>query len=423
MSAEAMGGRLLAEMQEESLDEVSLAEAKRNHFIPLHPISSTRYSSLTRIKLLSELRSLANSQPTDVLQLPQVDRLLELFRAPPPLQAAQWTSPGREVDDGSNTGTTTPARLHTTTRKAKPAAIQITSTHSASGKTNLLYLFATLAVLPKIHDCKGETVVWFDTDGRFSPARLNQVLLNTLTIKSPSLTSNEKATISLEALRHIHVFRPQSSSQLLSTFQQLPYYLLNLTSHSSNLRSLDLLVLDSATAFYWQDRFKAEIARYEALGNTNDTHDAHRNPALRTKTTEIITSLKSLQKLFDCTIIFTTSSHTKAGSTTATNITTSDGRQLPQEAPRISPWTSFATLSLTISSVKVPQFAAQMSLEECQRDLANRLAALLKGRFIVSVDWTNSETWPSGVGDAVSKLDGNGSLALRIINGGVMVEE
>ncbi len=38
MSAEAMGGRLLAEVQEESLDEVSLAKAKRNHFTPLHPV-------------------------------------------------------------------------------------------------------------------------------------------------------------------------------------------------------------------------------------------------------------------------------------------------------------------------------------------------------------------------------------------------
>ncbi len=382
---------------------------------------------LTKTKFLSELRHLTNAQPTNVLRVQQFDRLLELFRAPQPVQAAQWTSAGREGDDGSSCpGITTPARSNAATRQAKPAVIQVTSTQSASGKTSVLYLLSALAVLPREYTGNGDTVVWVDADGCFSATRMNQVLLNILSPRLPSATANDKTNISLEALRHVHVFRPQSSSQLRATLNYLPDYLLNLPSHASGSRSLDLLVLDSASVFYWQDRFEADIARYEALGTAKDPLDTSRNLATPYKTSNIISALKNLQKLFDCTILFTTSSHTNLTNTRNTNnttITTTDGRRLPQEAPRISPWTAFATLSLTISPIKVPQFAAQMSLEECQRDQANRLVAVSNGRFVVSVDWANSETWPSGVADCVGKVGGNGSFGLRITNAGVVVEE
>jgi hypothetical protein len=107
---------------------------------------------------------------------------------------------------------------------------------------------------------------------------------------------------------------------------------------------------------------------------------------------------------------------------TATSITTNDRRLLPQETPRVSPWTAFATLNLSISKEQVRQFAAQMSLEECQRDQADRLAAIMKGYSIVSVDWTMSDTWGREVRDAVNRLNGQGSFAVRITSNGVDIE-
>ena len=305
--------------------------------------------------------------------------------------------------------------------------IQLGSIHSAAGKTCLCYLLTSLAILPQAYDGKQHAAVWFDTDGRFSATRLQAVLIHYLSENFPRLSSSERMAICNEAFHHLHVFKPQSSSQLLSTLVSLPGYLLlgavGTTAHPSASRSLSLVVLDSATSFYWQDRFEAEVARFEAMGT--DENPGTRSPARLSTASEIVSELKMLQKLFDSTIIFTTcqARTSTMTSSTVTATTTNDGRLLPQEPPRVSPWTAFATLHLTVSQEQVRQFAAQMSLEECQRDQANRLAAIAKGRSIVSVDWSTSDTWASGVRDVVSRLDGQGSFAVRITSGGIANED
>jgi hypothetical protein len=331
----------------------------------------------------------------------------------------------------SRVGHTTPAIRHTATslikQRTTSSVIQLTDNNSAAGKTSLCYLLTTLAVLPQVYSGKRQGVVWFDTDGRLSAARLRSVLMNHLITHFPTLSSCESDAICNEALRHVHLFRPQSSSQLVSSLVSLPDYLLGTgrsTTHLSALRSIGLIVLDSATAFHWQDRFETEIARFEALGT--DENVGARSPARSSGTLEAISELKKLQRLFDSTILFTSTPHVKSTTTTSfadSAVTTNDGRLLPQEPPRVSPWTAFATLNLLVSQEHVRQFAAQMSLEECERDQANRLAAVAKARSIVSVDWSTSVTWASGVRDAVNRLDGQGSFAMRITSSGIAVEE
>jgi hypothetical protein len=307
------------------------------------------------------------------------------------------------------------------------SVIQLTDNNSAAGKTSLCYLLTTLALLPKDYSGKRHGVVWFDTDGRLSATRLHSVLINYLLTNFPTLSSGESDAICNEALRHLHVFRPQSSSQLVSSLISLPDYLLGtgrFTSHFSTLRSIGLIVLDSATAFYWQDRFDAEIARFEALGT--DENVGARSSARSSGTLEAISELRKLQRVFDCTILFTSIPHVRStamASFANSAVTTNDGRLLPQEPPRVNPWTAFATLNLSVSREHVRQFAAQMSLEECERDQANRLTAIVKARSIVSVDWSTSVTWASGVRDAVNRLDGQGSFAMRITSRGIDVEE
>src|SRR4030095_12875097 len=87
-------------------------------------------------------------------------------------------------------------------------------------------------------------------------------------LQSTSLINEERGEEDLqlhsmlhECLRHVHVFRPQSSQALLATIQSLETYLLDGSDHISGLRPLRAIVLDSATAFYWQDRREAEILR------------------------------------------------------------------------------------------------------------------------------------------------------------------
>jgi hypothetical protein len=290
----------------------------------------------------------------------------------------------------------------------------------------LCYLITTLAILPQAFNGKACGAIWFDTDGRFSSVRLETVLINHLSTHFPGLGSDERNAICHDAFQHLHVFHPQSSSQLLCTLKSLPGYLLGTngtTAHFSGLRSLGLIVLDSATSFYWQDRFEAEVSRLEALGTDETRGD--RATAQPSRTLEVISELKGLQKLLDCTIVFTstppmTSSRTTIS--TVTSITTNGRRFPPQETPQGSPWTAFATLNLSISKEQVRQFAAQMSLEECQRDQMDRLAAIVKGYSIVSVDWTTSDTWGSGVRDVANKLKAQGSFAIRITSNGVAME-
>ena len=187
---------------------------------------------------------------------------------------------------------------------------------------------------------------------------------------------------------------------------------------------MGLVVLDSAVSFYWQERFEADVARFEAMDK--DEHPGIRASERLSRTVEVITELKKLQKLFDCPIVFTSIPHAKLstmGNPAATGTAIRHARLLPEGPPRISPWTAFATLSLLISHDQVRQFATVMSLEECQRDQGNRLAALAKGRSVVSVDWIGSHNWANGVRDAVSKVDGQGLFAFRINLSGIQVEE
>jgi Rad51 len=325
----------------------------------------------------------------------------------------------------------TPARGHIATSpggsRTRPSVIQLSNSSSAAGTSSLCYFLTTLAVLPQDYGGKRHGVVWLDADGRFSATRLKSVLINYLSTKFPRLSSCERNAICHEAFRHVHIFRPQSSAQLVSTLASLPGYLLGTsgsTTHFSATWSMGLVILDSATAFYWQDRFEFEIARLESLGS--DENSGARSPARSSRTLATISELRKLQKIFDCTIVFTSTPHMKISAMTTSvvpAIATNDGRRLPQEPPGVSPWTAFATLNLSVFQEQVRPFAVQMSLEECQRDQPKRLVAVAKGRAIVSVDWNTSDTWPGGVRDAVNRLDGQGSFAMRITSSGIAVED
>lgn len=260
---------------------------------------------------------------------------------------------------------------HPTTND-KPATIELSSRQAASGKTQLLYLLASLVVLPETLHGRESAVVWFDNDGRFSATRLAKILHGHLERTHPDLPQPEVRSISQQASSHIHVFRPQSSAQLLSTLAGLPSYLLDRTKHSSGHCPLGMIVLDPATAFYWQDRFEADMARLES--STSFQTGVPPVPKSPSKTAQVITQLKSLQVLFGCTVAYTT----MTGQTTSTNTAHKTS------APPLSPWNTLATLTLHLRRVPTPQFAPPMSLDQCLHDADQRLEVVSKSRFSVS---------------------------------------
>jgi hypothetical protein len=279
--------------------------------------------------------------------------------------------------------------------------IGLTSTKSGQGKTNLLYYLTVISILPR----KESAVVWLDTDNRFSALRLLQVTRHHLAKSCPTLPSPDQDAIATEVLRHVHIFQPQSSTQLLNTLHSLTDYLLNTHNHNSGPRTLSLLILDSATSFHWQDRFDSEIARLEA-----DPETPYHSQI--SKTLETIRLLKALQQQFDCALLYTTSS--------ASTPSRPNSERSPD--PGVGPWTGFATVTLTLARRLVPQFAADTAMEECLRDQRQRLETLSQGRFIAAVDWNGSNAWASGVRDAIETSNRKGLFEFRVTTDGVEID-
>jgi len=93
----------------------------------------------------------------------------------------------------------------------------------------------------------------FDTDGTFDIQRLQTLLRTRLSHTSPP-DGNTNGQIISVALRNVHIFRPESSSQLAAGLANLSSY------HMGNLPTsgIALLAIDSASSFHWLDRLATE---------------------------------------------------------------------------------------------------------------------------------------------------------------------
>lgn len=156
----------------------------------------------------------------------------------------------------------------------------------ASGKTHLLYYLAGTCLLPSELNSVSlggwdKAVVVFDTDGTFDPKRLLDLLISRLKRALP-----EDAELDLEITRQklakkIHIFRPSSTIQLATTLSNLPAY------HEKHLPNdeIGLLIIDSVSTFYWQDRFASEQFR------TPVSHPAQSSNALANHPLQHVLSL------------------------------------------------------------------------------------------------------------------------------------
>ncbi|ETI24851.1 hypothetical protein G647_04221 [Cladophialophora carrionii CBS 160.54] len=402
MAAEHYGARLLEDVQEESLE-----------------------------KLLADLRHITCPQPRAVFGVPQLDKLLEAVRYPAEATTPQrpaWQSPehhhseseGQQDTDTSLYGryveaaavpSKTQARV-----KPKPATIELTSRTSASGKTALLSYLAAVSVLPRHAGGKESVVVYIDADGRLSARRLKQIMYHYIcqqqqqqeqqqqksnqqsnnpgknTSPSPpipeaqvSLDLDVNTTIQ-EALHHVHVFRPQSSSQVLSILCNLEAYLLDTLGRQPMCthRSLGLVIIDPATAFYWQDRFDRAMARLETVPGQGTQGQGPSSMTFRT-----IERLKYLQTRFECAVLFSTTVMPLAhpsGSDAPAPVTPA-GAGPADDGRSMSPWTGYATLTLALARMPVARFTPKMGMDECVSVKERRFEAVRQGRFTAVVQY------------------------------------
>lgn len=352
-----------------------------------------------------------------------IDELLELFG---PSSQPLHDLPGRREDivagpDGDTVAAENhePAHLEVPVHPAFPSRpytiLEISSTCSAAGKSQVLYYLAALAVLPSKFNGtplngSNSAVVFIDTDGRFDAERLRTVArgiaLDKLenTIDADTENHGDFEAMIFASLQHIHVFRPQSSLALLATLQSLDAYLLDLSRHASGNRVLRAIIIDSATAFLWQDKLQDEIARTEDIGRSAaeiERERLHREKYyLADIYADLVTSLKRLQSAFDCDVIYTATSF---GGRSTENPSMPYGSYNPLDtalqtpsfrSPLPSPWGLFPILRLVLQRKVLRPFPPGATVQEAERDAPMRQEVAMRGEFLGFVNGWGREDWP-----------------------------
>ena len=255
----------------------------------------------------------------------------------------------------------------------KPTVLEITSEEPGAGKTHLLYLIVTLAVLPHSHDDislngRHSAVVVLDTDERFSIERLVQVMRHYINQqikarndddqapdKEPQHPSEASITeLISRSLQHIHIFRPQSLASATATLSALPCYLLDPSAHHSATRPLHSILIDSLTAFHWGAQASSDGARAPYAPLT--------------------AALQAQAALFDAAIVGTSVSPFSGTGRAA------DASVVPR------PWPALRPLRLRVARSPVPKVAPRLSVEEALRGRGERATEVERGRFEAVVE-------------------------------------
>jgi len=232
-----IGARLLEEVDHVRLDRVSDRSKLVGYATKLE-------LWLTKPKLCIAIQKATRGQGRP-LHIPSLDRIISAV--PRPLGLPNAISPVQ---------TQQAERIY-------GPVIDITGVTTASGKTHILYYVAMLSSLPAslrgvALDGKSAAVVIFDSDGRFDVRRLRTMikahLQRCIQISSDSIEDNAVEATALESLKHIHIYKPQSTADMITMLRSLPEYLLNADGHYSGGRRLDAILVDGMSAFYWQDR-------------------------------------------------------------------------------------------------------------------------------------------------------------------------
>jgi hypothetical protein len=325
--------------------------------------------------------------------------------------------------------------------KRRPLPIvEISSSLSASGKSQLLYYLTALAILPRKHGDvpiggRESAVIFIDTDNRFDAERLRVVARGIILQQqlqydpdardqpAGATLGHELESLLVSSLQHVHIFRPQSSSAFLATLHSLGSYLLDISRHRSASRPLQMIVVDSATAFIWQDRLRDEIARIEEIGRPRAEVDRERERNqsfhLSDLYVELVMVLKRLQGLFQCAIVYTTISGTRAA------LSSSDGQSgpglydwsqswNPALRPALpAPWGTFPTLRLIVHRSSIRPFPPGMAPKAALKDANLRQSVVHQGKISVRVNAWGRDEWPRRVVEAIDAKNG-GSFSFYV---------
>ena len=266
---------------------------------------------------------------------------------------------------------------------------------------------------------KEQAVVVLDLFGDLSLMRLRTMLkylvLGSLESAETVIEDHRVATLVQDSLQHLHIFRPQSHPYLLATIAALPsHFLSNTTSHYSANRQLGAMVINSLSAFYWQDRQDAEEQKDAAFIEPGIVAQDQKANVYLTRWRTTVRSLREVQQTFDCPIIATNWA-------LASPVYSKGGSSLRPHLPAV--WTNFCTFNIALQRNSVRKFGPGMSVEEALAEKDQRQEAVEGSGFSGWVNWWNSEGWKEEIRTAANAWSNRGGLQFVVTDKGVVFDK
>ncbi|RUS23039.1 hypothetical protein BC937DRAFT_93082 [Endogone sp. FLAS-F59071] len=132
---------------------------------------------------------------------------------------------------------------------------------------------------------RNASVVYIDLDGRLSVRRIYRLIRRHLerrvVERRDELFAQSQAVLdpptpevyhsfTLQCLRNLHIFRPTCPVSFLATVQSLPTYF---QTHASE--HFAFVMIDSVSAFYWQDRAEDSPSSFTSISSAANLHARH----------------------------------------------------------------------------------------------------------------------------------------------------
>ncbi|KAK3170595.1 hypothetical protein OEA41_002676 [Lepraria neglecta] len=364
---------------------------------------------MSLLRSLRELETPSNAP----LGFSPLDKLLDAFQNPPITRQqqqyhTQWSTQHQETHQALPTA-----------REKPPLVIEITGATACSGKTQLLYHVISVSLLPSNYKDtflfgKGHAVALFDLSSRFSILRLYNIMRGHVSsicsANSSTIPDQELSSLISDSLTHLHIFRPQESSSLLATLENIPSYLLaQPPTHFSTNRPLGILAINDLSAFLWQDRLEAD--EESGLSTINYKEKANNSFFLQ-RYRNLVSSLRHFQHLFSCTIIAT-----NWGLAPVTSVV--NHRALRPHLPSV--WNNFCTVKVVVERDRVPKFGPGRSAEEVSKEKEQRWEEVERSGFSGWVNWWGSEDWREAVREGIRGLERGGSFSFKVTEKGIVV--
>ena len=219
--------------------------------------------STNLFKVLSDLRNTNLSYPAFV-GLPLLD---DIFRA-----SKQVASSARSHEAATAEARAGVPHSNLATEKSYkyvPPIIEVKAAESTAGQWAFLYHAAAEILLgksendgtynPQSSQRPGALILWLDCFHRLSIRRLYKTMLSLLPPPQQHLSPNHIDPRISPALENLHIFRPESSAQLLSTVRSLETHILSLQDRDkAGSLTIGAIIMSDLSSFYWEDRQREE---------------------------------------------------------------------------------------------------------------------------------------------------------------------